>query len=128
MLEKLQGLQAGLDLRKRTIELRNDFTVLKNIWFKKLADTDDHAERLEQFYGPQAHACKCDACPRHWASAPPSNRPTSFLKIENAVLLPHFLEGITINRHLEPLMSQMIASDPSFCGVASPSLLLALPG
>lgn len=58
MLEKLQGLQTGLQAHKKMIELRNDFTVLKNIWFKKLADTEDHAERLEHFYGAQAHACK----------------------------------------------------------------------
>jgi hypothetical protein len=30
--------------------------VLKHIWFKKLADTDDHQARLEAFYGPQAQA------------------------------------------------------------------------
>ena len=60
MLDKLQGLQAGLQAKQKMRDLRNDLTVLKNIWFKKLADTDDHAERLEQFYGPQAHACECD--------------------------------------------------------------------
>jgi hypothetical protein len=32
--------------------------VLKNIWFSKLADTADHAERLEGFYKGQAHACE----------------------------------------------------------------------
>jgi len=58
MLEKLQNIQAGIQAKEKMRALRNDFTVLKNIWFKKLADTDDHAERLEQFYGPQAHACE----------------------------------------------------------------------
>jgi betaine lipid synthase len=37
--------------------MRNDLTVLKNIWFSK-AGGGDHAARLESFYGPQAHACK----------------------------------------------------------------------
>lgn len=57
VLEKLQGLQSGFNAKQKMRELHNDLTVLKNIWFKKLAETDDHAERLEQFYGPQAHAC-----------------------------------------------------------------------
>lgn len=56
VLEKLSSLQSGFDAKKRMRDLHNDLTVLKNIWFKKLAKTDDHAERLEQFYGPQAHA------------------------------------------------------------------------
>lgn len=28
----------------------------QSIWFKRLRDTDDHKERLEGFYGGQAHA------------------------------------------------------------------------
>ena len=36
--------------------VRQDLTVLKYIWFHK-ASGSDHAERLESFYGPQAHAC-----------------------------------------------------------------------
>ena len=33
-----------------------DLQVLRNIWFKKL-DGESHAERLENFYKNQAHAC-----------------------------------------------------------------------
>lgn len=36
--------------------VRQDLTVLKYIWFHK-ASGNDHAARLESFYGPQAHAC-----------------------------------------------------------------------
>jgi betaine lipid synthase len=38
--------------------LKDDLTVLKHIWFSK-AKGDDHAARLENFYGPQAKACTC---------------------------------------------------------------------
>ena len=31
--------------------------VLKSIWFSKVSG-DDHAERLESFYGPQAELCE----------------------------------------------------------------------
>mmetsp|Transcript_20159 Transcript_20159/g.56144 ORF Transcript_20159/g.56144 Transcript_20159/m.56144 type:complete len:687 (-) Transcript_20159:861-2921(-) len=41
-----QGLQA---------QLKSDLLVLKHIWFSK-AQGDDHASRLENFYGPQAKA------------------------------------------------------------------------
>lgn len=34
----------------------DDLTVLKSIWLNK-AQGEDHAARLEHFYGPQAHAC-----------------------------------------------------------------------
>lgn len=61
VMEKLHSLQSSFDAKKKMRDLHNDLTVLKNIWFKKLAKTDDHAERLEQFYGPQAHACTFDA-------------------------------------------------------------------
>lgn len=37
--------------------LQNDLTVLRHIWFTK-AQGDDHASRLESFYGPQAKACE----------------------------------------------------------------------
>ena len=61
VMEKLHSLQSSFDAKKKMRDLHNDLTVLKNNWFKKLAKTDDHAERLEQFYGPQAHACTFDA-------------------------------------------------------------------
>ncbi|GAX75478.1 hypothetical protein CEUSTIGMA_g2921.t1 [Chlamydomonas eustigma] len=35
--------------------VKDDLIVLRNIWFSK-AKGDDHAARLETFYGPQAHA------------------------------------------------------------------------
>lgn len=56
-LEKLSSAQPRFDAKKRMRDLHNDLTVLKNIWFKKLAKDSTHAQRLEQFYGPQAHAC-----------------------------------------------------------------------
>lgn len=56
-LEKLSYAQPRFDAKKRMRDLHNDLTVLKNIWFKKLAKDSTHAQRLEQFYGPQAHAC-----------------------------------------------------------------------
>ena len=37
--------------------MKDDIKVLRNIWFKKLAD-GDHAKRLEEFYAPQAEACE----------------------------------------------------------------------
>ena len=37
--------------------MKNDLIVLRNIWFNK-AKGDDHAARLETFYGPQAEACE----------------------------------------------------------------------
>ena len=37
--------------------VKDDLAVLKSIWFKKVKG-DDHAARLESFYGPQAHACE----------------------------------------------------------------------
>lgn len=35
----------------------NDVQVLRSIWFGKITG-DTHKERLESFYGPQAHVCK----------------------------------------------------------------------
>lgn len=53
-------------LPKRTLSLeriknygrgiKDDLTVLKSIWFSK-ASGESHADRLESFYSPQAHAC-----------------------------------------------------------------------
>ena len=44
--------------RLRKIEgVKNDLIVLKSIWLNK-SSGQDHASRLEAFYGPQAHACK----------------------------------------------------------------------
>lgn len=37
--------------------LCNDVQVLKSIWFGKITGST-HKERLESFYGPQAHVCK----------------------------------------------------------------------
>ena len=46
--------------RLRKIEgVKNDLIVLKSIWLNK-ASGQDHASRLEAFYGPQAHACECE--------------------------------------------------------------------
>ena len=56
-LEVLSYAQPRFDAKKKMRDLHNDLTVLKNIWFKKLAKDSTHAQRLEQFYGPQAHAC-----------------------------------------------------------------------
>ena len=44
-LEKLQGV-------------KDDLIVLKSIWFNK-AKGGDHAQRLDNFYSPQAAACGC---------------------------------------------------------------------
>lgn len=41
---------------KRISSVADDLLVLRSIWFNK-ASGDDHAERLENFYGPQAQAC-----------------------------------------------------------------------
>ena len=43
---------------KSISSVADDLLVLKSIWFNK-ASGDDHAERLENFYGPQAEACEC---------------------------------------------------------------------
>lgn len=42
---------------RRISSVADDLLVLKSIWFNK-ASGDDHAERLENFYGPQAEACE----------------------------------------------------------------------
>ncbi|KAL4451296.1 hypothetical protein ABPG77_009368 [Micractinium sp. CCAP 211/92] len=56
VMERLNSLQLKFEARQKLQGLKNDMLVLKNIWFKKLQDTDDHAERLEGFYSGQAHA------------------------------------------------------------------------
>lgn len=38
--------------------VKDDLTVLRHLWFSK-SKGDDHAQRLESFYGPQAEACTC---------------------------------------------------------------------
>ena len=58
VMDKLEKVTAKFSERTKLRQLHADFTVLKNIWFKKLADTDDHAARLEEFYKGQAHACE----------------------------------------------------------------------
>mmetsp|Transcript_21887 Transcript_21887/g.60757 ORF Transcript_21887/g.60757 Transcript_21887/m.60757 type:complete len:700 (-) Transcript_21887:282-2381(-) len=45
----------SLDSLARLSAVKDDLTVLKSIWFKRLSG-GDHAQRLESFYGPQAHA------------------------------------------------------------------------
>jgi hypothetical protein len=40
----------------RISAVKDDLTVLKTMWFKKVSG-GDHAQRLESFYSPQAHAC-----------------------------------------------------------------------
>ena len=42
--------------------VKDDLIVLKSIWLNK-ASGQDHASRLESFYGPQAHACKSHNSP-----------------------------------------------------------------
>ncbi|KAL4857543.1 DNA mismatch repair protein 6 [Chlorella vulgaris] len=56
MMERLSSLELKLEARQKLQGFKNDMLVLKNIWFSKLADTADHAERLEGFYKGQAHA------------------------------------------------------------------------
>lgn len=44
-------------LKQLGLGISDDLTVLKSIWFNKPSGKD-HAQRLENFYSPQAHACK----------------------------------------------------------------------
>jgi betaine lipid synthase len=46
----------SIDNLTNVSNIKDDLIVLRNIWFNK-AKGDDHAARLETFYGPQAHAC-----------------------------------------------------------------------
>ena len=50
LLKRVGSGKAKLD------NVKNDLQVLKSIWFNKVSG-DDHAERLESFYGPQAAEC-----------------------------------------------------------------------
>lgn len=47
----------SLDRLKSLGDVKDDLVVLRHLWFSK-AKGDDHAARLESFYGPQAAACK----------------------------------------------------------------------
>jgi betaine lipid synthase len=51
------GRKWSFDKLKNLSSVKNDLVVLKHIWFSR-ARGDDHAERLEHFYGPQAAACE----------------------------------------------------------------------
>lgn len=51
-----EGLIKRRSSVKSLADVKDDLVVLKSIWFTK-AKGDDHASRLENFYGPQAHAC-----------------------------------------------------------------------
>lgn len=73
--------------------LKQDLTVLRHMWFSK-AKGDDHAARLENFYGPQAKACKCTK---------------SGLHNDEIYLKPTFMCPL-----------QMTSSAPTSFGVASP--------
>jgi len=53
-LKELVKREYGTSLQEK---LRNDMLVLRHIWFAK-PQGDDHASRLESFYGPQARACE----------------------------------------------------------------------
>ena len=73
---QVQGKKDGLLKRisssgklKRISSVADDLLVLKSIWFNK-ASGDDHAERLENFYGPQAAACALPYLTPCSASAP----------------------------------------------------------
>lgn len=45
----------SIEKLKKLSSVKDDLIVLKSIWFSR-AKGDDHAARLEHFYGPQAHA------------------------------------------------------------------------
>ena len=90
---------------KSISSVADDLLVLKSIWFNK-ASGDDHAERLENFYGPQAEACECTLHARCiTASAGPG------------------LHALTLASAV-----QMITSAQSSCGDASPCWRHALRG
>lgn len=83
-------------MRAPHLPLQSDLLVLKSIWFKKLADTDDHKERLEQFYGPQAHACECapQAAPARGWLGPPGQGPRPAPTPQyGAAAMPQVLKG-----------------------------------
>lgn len=47
----------SLEKLKNFSSVKNDLTVLRHMWFGSKKG-DDHAARLESFYGPQAAACE----------------------------------------------------------------------
>lgn len=58
VVDKLNSMTPKFEAKERMRRLHSDLTVLKNIWFKRLPATDDHAARMESFYKDQAHACE----------------------------------------------------------------------
>jgi hypothetical protein len=64
-------IQRSWSLGKGISDLKDDLSTLRHLWFSQLAKTkpNDHAARLESFYGPQAAACECDQAPRSRALA-----------------------------------------------------------
>ena len=49
----------SFDRLKSLGDVKDDLLVLRHLWFSKPSG-DDHAQRLESFYGPQAAACRCN--------------------------------------------------------------------
>lgn len=49
----------SFDKLKNLTSVKDDLTVLRHMWFGSKKG-DDHAARLESFYGPQATACEFD--------------------------------------------------------------------
>ncbi len=47
----------SFDKLKNLSSVKDDLTVLRHMWFGSKKG-DDHAARLESFYGPQAAACE----------------------------------------------------------------------
>lgn len=54
-----EGLIKRRSSVKSLADVKDDLVVLKSIWFTK-AKGEDHASRLENFYGPQAQQCTVD--------------------------------------------------------------------
>jgi betaine lipid synthase len=50
----------SFDRLKSLGDVKDDLLVLRHLWFSKPSG-DDHAQRLESFYGPQAAACRCNS-------------------------------------------------------------------
>jgi hypothetical protein len=84
--------------------VKDDLIVLKSIWLNK-ASGQDHAARLESFYGPQAHACKV---------------PGAFAFTSG----DHLMARSTRDQ----LALQTIDSEVAFCGAANRFLQHALRG
>ena len=66
VLKRVGSGKAKLD------NVKNDLKVLKSIWLNRVSG-DDHAERLESFYGPQAAECapssRCIVGGNRWRQA-----------------------------------------------------------